>query len=238
MPSLPRSAHPVPRAPGPRAPRDPRRVPLEGARQGAPQAWSSAHPAPGPPRALAAPGLTFGTLSPLAGCCGCGAVGGHREEGRDSEWRRPPAPLSPAPGPFLTVLGLKFPHVAAGPGPTLRPSSQVQVRGSSRRRVDPARRATRGAWIRGRAVGRGLARQPETPARAAAGLPLSAHARDGALTAVLAAPPAAADRRAVDPGVSFTLRVRDRRFGTCSEQRWHRASVRADRACLQWTPGF
>lgn len=34
---------------------------------------------------------------------------------------------------------------------------------------------------------------------------MSARARDGALTAVLAAPPAAADRSTLDPSVSFTL---------------------------------
>lgn len=91
----------VPRAPESRASGDSRRVPSEGARQGAPQARSSAHPAPGPPRVLTAPGLTFGALSPLAGCCGCGAAGGHREEKRDSEWWRPPAPprLRPRPAP-------------------------------------------------------------------------------------------------------------------------------------------
>lgn len=42
---------------------------------------SSAHPARGPPHALAALGLTFGALSPLAGCCGFGAAG-RRTRGR------------------------------------------------------------------------------------------------------------------------------------------------------------
>lgn len=129
-----------------------------------------------------------------------------KREGTVSGGAHPPPSLPPA-GPLLTVLGLKFPHVAVGPGPTLWPGSQVHVRGSSQGRVNPALRATRGAWIWGQAVGLGLARQPETPARVAAGLPLSARSRDGALTAVLAAPPAAADRSTVDRSVSFTLRL-------------------------------
>lgn len=74
-----------------------------------------------------------------------------------------------------------------------------------------APRATGGTWIRGGAAGRRLARQRETAARAAAGLPLSARARDGALTVVLAAPPAVADRSALDLRVSLTL---GRRLGT------------------------
>lgn len=65
--------------------------------------------------------------------------------------------------------------------------------------MDSARRATSEAWIPDGAVGRGLAGQRETAARAAAGLTLRVRARDGALTAALAAPPAAAAQNALDP---------------------------------------
>jgi hypothetical protein len=113
-----------------------------------------------------------------------------------------PRPARPA-GPHLTVLGLKFPHAAAGAGVPRPPAGRAlrcrsEVRGGT---------SAGAAWIGCRTElgsgsrepgrgGRGSARRQGTAAPAAARLLLSARARARALTAATAAPPAAAARNA------------------------------------------
>lgn len=183
-------------------------------------------------------------------------AGGRGEEERDSEWRSSPPPNSRPPPPLPSSHPRPAPHHAwTEISPcrrrawtsrrALRCTSEVQSPGW----VDSAPRAAGEAWIPDGAVGRGLARQRETAARAAAGIPLRARARDRALTAVLAAPPAAAAHSALDPfalglyllGGREPKRLRPAVLPVlpCSTQprRLTQGTYEYTQG-LQWTPGF
>lgn len=182
-----------------RAPGDPAQCPPRAPEQDARGALGS-RPGWAAPRPAARP-LTFGALSPLGGCSGCGPRARGEEGTVSGRAHRPPAarppsrsspcldwnfPMSPPRGPRAPVCPRPAPRSGAGLG---------AAAGHPRGPHAPAG----AAGGRGAGVGGPGPQGPEgsaTAATAAAGLPLSARARARALTAAPAAPPAAAARSA------------------------------------------